>query len=67
MTRHYIKDENGKDQKDSEGRRTFWSDSDGDWDPDHSQTVYHEIEYGGGNKKDNTVTYDPSKGKFNKK
>ncbi len=65
MTRHYIKDEDGTDQRDREGHRTFWSDSDGDWSPEHHQTVYHETRYG--NVEDKHVHYDPAKGTFHKK
>jgi hypothetical protein len=65
MDRHYIKNPDGTDQRDKDGNRTFWSDSDGDWDPDHHQTVYHETP--SGNKEDKHVHYDPKKGEFHKK
>ena len=65
MGRHYIKDEDGNDQRDADGNRTFWSDSDGDSDPTSHQTVYHETD--SGSKEDEDVCYDPSKGTFHKK
>jgi len=66
MTRHYIKDEDGKDQRDNDGKRTFWSDSDGDSDAKHHQTVYHETGLFSSEKNKN-VHYDPDKGTFHKK
>ncbi len=63
MTRHYIKDSDGKDARNSSGERLFWSDSDGDWDRDH-QTVYREHKSGGNSKTDSS--YNPSTGKFSK-
>ena len=65
MARHYIKDNKGKDARNSRGERLFWSDSDGDWDKNR-QTVYREHKgfWGGSTKIDSR--YDPSKGKFKK-
>ena len=64
MTRHFIKDSNGKDVKTSNGERLFWSDLDGDRKDD--QTVYREHRgiFGGSSKVD--VRYDPEKGRFKK-
>lgn len=66
MARHYIKDENGKDRRNSSGERLFWSDMDGDSDPKHSQTVYREHKgvFGGNSKVKSR--FDPSTGKFKK-
>jgi hypothetical protein len=66
MARHYIKDEKGKDLRNSKGERLFWSDSDGDSNPKHNQTVYrkHKGLFGGSSKINSK--YDPSKGKFKK-
>jgi hypothetical protein len=65
MTRHYIKDEDGNDQRDEHGHRTFWSDKDGDTSPDRHQTVYHETDHG--SEEDKDVHYNPSDGTFHKK
>lgn len=59
MSRHTIKDEDGKDTK------LFWSDSDGDWSPENHQTVYRKTEHGSEKVKD--IHYSPEKGTFHKK
>jgi hypothetical protein len=66
MTKHYIKDDKGKDAKNSKGERLFWSDKDGDSNPKQNQTVYREHKgiLGGSSKVDSK--YDPSSGKFKK-
>jgi hypothetical protein len=67
MGRQYIRDENGEVQTDSEGRRQFWSDNDGDSKPETNQTTYSESnKIGVGNTK-NDSTYNPSTGQWNKK
>ncbi len=66
MTRHYIKDDDGNDVRDSDGNKQFWSDNDGDSKPDTDQTTYTDRGglFGGGTSK-NESTYDPSTGRFN--
>ncbi len=59
MARHPIKDEKGRDTK------LFWSDSDGDWDPDRHQSVYVKTPSGAKEVKD--LCYDRQKGTFHKK
>ncbi len=61
MTRYYIKDNSGHDIK-IDGKRVFWTDDDGDSNPD-KQTVYKDIgTFGGSTKIDKK--YNPSKNEF---
>lgn len=64
MSRHFIKDNNGKDVTTTKGERLFWSDKDGD--RKDNQTVYREHKgiFGGSSKVD--TKYDPVEGKFKK-
>jgi len=66
MARHYIKDDKGKNRRNSKGERLFWSDSDGDWNPKTSQTIYREHKglFGGNSKVKSR--FNPSTGKFRK-
>lgn len=64
MSRHFIKDKEGKDVKTSNGERLFWSDIDGDSHPDNRQTVYRERKSGGSEKVNGK--YDLLKGIFKK-
>jgi hypothetical protein len=66
MSRVFIKNGSGKDVKNSQGERLFYSTTDGDSNPDRRQTVYREHKglLGGSTKV--KATYDPSNEKFNK-
>jgi len=66
MARHFIKDGKGSFIMTTKGERLFWSDSDGDSDPDNSQTVYREHKgfFGGSSKVDGK--YDRKKNIFRK-
>lgn len=64
--RHFIHDgDTGEPITDSDGNRIFWSDSDGDWSPEHHQTVYTETP--GGSREVKDVHFDPENGSFHKK
>jgi hypothetical protein len=66
MARHFIKDDKGKDRRNSRDERLFWSDTDGDSDYKHNQTVYQEHKglFGGNSKVKSR--FNPSTGKFRK-
>ena len=67
MSRHTIRDDHGNAAKGSGGGSLFWSDKDGDSNPDTNQTVYEESHKIGVGSTKADVTYNPSEGTFNKK